>query len=123
MTFYYDLKVNITITNIIRLFLLNCSRRAHITEYYSSCRIFLSSSNNLYSYPDSDSLRILSTRMGFPHLAHGILSTFSIVFQILLIQNLHTRTLMVPLGVSLTTPLECKNLGHKDYTACTHLLY
>jgi hypothetical protein len=40
--------------------------------------------------------------MGFPHLAHGILSTFSIVFQILHIQDLHTRTLMVPLGVSLT---------------------
>ncbi|MGA7977028.1 MAG: hypothetical protein WB975_07325, partial [Nitrososphaeraceae archaeon] len=57
---------------------------------------------DLYSYPDSDSLRILSARMGFPHLAHGILSTFSIVFQILLIQDLHTRTLMVPLGVSLT---------------------
>jgi hypothetical protein len=51
LTYYYNLKVNITIANIIRLFLLNGSRSAQITEYYSSCRIFLSCSNRSIFIP------------------------------------------------------------------------
>lgn len=122
MTFYCNLKVIITIANIIWLFLLNCSRRAHITEYYSSCRIFLLWSNGSIFIPRLRFLKNPFSSYGFSTLSRW--NTFYIFNS--LPNTTHTRFAHKDIDGtirSIINKLECKNLGHIDYTACTRLLY
>ena len=106
MTYSCNLKVIITIANIIWLFLLNCSRRAHITEYYSSCRIFLLWSNGSIFIP-----RLRFLKNPFNSYGFSTLSTWNTFYIFNSLPNT-TQTLMVPLGVSLTN-LNVRTLATK----------